>query len=143
MTHHEHRKIREVMTPDPSTVEPSTTVVETARLMREEDVGPIPIVENGQCAGIVTDRDIVVRVVAEGRNANTTTVGEIASRELITIDPEQTLDEAARLMAQHQIRRLPVCEEDGKLVGIVAQADLALEARDETTGEVVEEISRK
>ena len=143
MTHHEHRKIREVMTPDPSAVEPSTTVVETARLMRDEDVGPMPIVENGQCAGIVTDRDIVVRVVAEGRNANTTTVGEIASRELITIDPEQTLDEAARLMARHQIRRLPVCEDDGRLVGIVAQADLALEARDETTGEVVEEISRK
>lgn len=143
MTHHEHRKVREVMTPDPRTVEPSTTIVEAARAMRDEDVGPMPIVENGQCVGIVTDRDIVLRVVAEGRNANTTTVGEIASRELITVDPEQTLDEAARLMAQHQIRRLPVCEEDGKLVGIVAQADLALEARDETTGEVVEEISRK
>lgn len=143
MTHHEHRKIREVMTPDPRTVEPSTTIVETARAMRDEDVGPIPIVENGQCAGIVTDRDIVIRVVAEGRNANTTTVSDIASRELITVDPEQTLDEAARLMAQHQIRRLPVCEEDGRLVGIVAQADLALTAEDSRTGEVVEEISKK
>lgn len=143
MTHHEHRRIREVMTPDPSTVEPSTTIVEAARLMREEDVGPMPIVDNGQCTGIVTDRDIAIRVVAEGKDPGSTTVGEIASRELITIDPEQTLDEAARLMAQHQIRRLPVCEEDGKLVGIVAQADLALEGSDRTTGEVVEEISKK
>lgn len=136
------KKIREVMTTNPRTVDPTTTIVDAARLMRDEDVGPIPIVDNNQCAGILTDRDIVLRVVAEGRDPATTTVGDVASRDLITIDPEQTLDEAARLMAQHQVRRLPVCEEDGNLVGIIAQADLALTAAEKTTGEVVEEISR-
>jgi CBS domain-containing protein len=136
------KKIREVMTTNPRTVEPTTPIVDAARMMRDEDVGPIPIVENNQCAGILTDRDIVLRVVAEGRDPATTTVGDVASRDLITIDPEQTLDEAARLMAQHQVRRLPVCEEDGNLVGIIAQADLALTAPEKTTGEVVEEISR-
>lgn len=142
MTHHEHRKIREVMTSDPRSIAPSTTVQEAAKLMRDADVGPIPIVENGTVAGILTDRDIVLRVVAEGKDPASTTVGEVASRDLVTVDPEQTLDEALRLMAKHQVRRLPVSEEDGKLVGIVAQADIALEADDRSTGELVEEISK-
>ena len=142
MTHHHHTKIRDVMTSDPRTVEPSATVQEAAKAMRDQDVGPIPIVENGSLSGILTDRDIVVRVVAEGKDPSSTTVRDIASRDLVTIDPEQTLDEALRLMAKHQVRRLPVCEEDGRLVGIVAQADVALEGDDRTTGEVVEKISK-
>jgi CBS domain-containing protein len=142
MTHHEHRKIREVMTSDPRSIAPSTTVEEAAKLMRDADVGPIPIVEKGIVAGILTDRDIVLRVVAEGKDPASTTVGEVASRDLVTVDPEQTLDEALQLMAKHQVRRLPVSEEDGKLVGIVAQADIALEADDRSTGELVEEISK-
>ena len=141
MTHHD-RKIRDVMTPNPRTVEPSSTVQEAAKVMRDEDVGPVPIVENGSVTGIVTDRDIVLNVVAEGKDVTSTPVSEIASGDLITIDPEQTLDEALRLMAQHQVRRLPVCEEDGRLVGIVAQADIALQSDDARTGEVVEEISK-
>ncbi len=142
MTHQQHRKIREVMTSDPRTIEPSTSVQEAARMMRDEDVGPMPIVENGSVTGILTDRDIVLRVVAEGKDPASTTAGEIASRDLVTIDPEQTMDEALRLMAQHQVRRLPVAEEDGRLVGIVAQADVARMADDRSTGEVVEEISK-
>lgn len=142
MGHHEHRKIREVMTSNPRTVDPTTSIIDAARMMRDEDVGPIPIVDNNQCAGILTDRDIVLRVVAAGKDPSTTTVGDVASRDVITIDPDQTLEEGARLMAQHQVRRLPVCEEDGQLVGIIAQADLALTASERTTGEVVEEISR-
>jgi len=141
VTHHD-RKIRDVMTSNPRTIEPSTTVQEAAKLMRDEDVGPIPIVENGSVSGIVTDRDIVLNVVAEGVDPTSTPVSQIASRDLITIDPEQTLDEALRLMGQHQVRRLPVCEEDGRLVGIIAQADIALQSDDARTGEVVEEISR-
>jgi CBS domain-containing protein len=141
MTHHD-RKIRDVMTPNPRTVEPSTPVQAAAKLMRDEDVGPIPIVENNSVTGIVTDRDIVLNVVAEGKDASSTPVSEIASRDLITVDPEQTLDEALRLMAQHQVRRLPVCEEDGRLVGIVAQADVARQADDARTGEVVQQISK-
>jgi CBS domain-containing protein len=142
MTHHTHTKIRDVMTANPRTIEPSTSVQEAAKLMRDQDVGPIPIVERGSVVGILTDRDIVLRVVAEGKDPSSTSAGEVASRDLVTVDPEQTLDEALRLMAKHQVRRLPVSEEDGKLVGIVAQADVALQADDRSTGEVVEEISK-
>lgn len=142
MTHHTHTKIRDVMTSNPRTIEPSTSVQEAAKLMRDQDVGPIPIVERGSVVGILTDRDIVLRVVAEGKDPSSTSAGEVASRDLVTVDPEQTLDEALRLMAKHQVRRLPVSEEDGKLVGIVAQADVALQADDRSTGEVVEEISK-
>jgi CBS domain-containing protein len=112
--------------------------------MKQQDVGPVPVVENGdRLAGIVTDRDIVLRVVAEGGDPQSTTVGEIMSRDLATVDPDQPLEEALRLMARHQVRRLPVCEEDGRLVGIVAQADIATELGDDrVTGQVVEEISR-
>ena len=140
--HHGNHTIREVMTPDPTAIEPSTPLVEAARLMRDQDVGPLPIIEGERVIGMLTDRDIVVRAIAEGKDPHTVTAGEVASKQLITIDPEQPLDEAARLMAQHQVRRLPVCEEDGRLVGIVAQADIARQGHDVKTGEVVEQISK-
>jgi CBS domain-containing protein len=135
------RTVNEVMTHDPRTVAPETPVSEAARLMRDDDVGIVPVVEGDRLVGTVTDRDIAVRVVAEGRTG-ITKVGEIASREIVTIDPQQDVDEAMRLMAEHQVRRLPVCEEDGRLVGIVAQADVARHASEERTGETVERISR-
>ena len=91
---------------------------------------------------MITDRDITITVVAEGKDPQSTKVTEIASRDLVTIDPQQDLDEALRLMASHQVRRLPVVEEDGRLVGILAQADVARTADDAKTGEVVEEISK-
>ena len=134
--------IRDVMTPDPKSLGSGGNAIEAARLMRDEDTGIIPIVEGDKLIGTVTDRDIALRVVAEGKDPETTTVGEIASRELVTIDPQQDLDEALRLMARHQVRRLPVVEEDGKLVGIVAQKDIAQHASDEQTGDVVEDISK-
>jgi CBS domain-containing protein len=142
MHHGEHRNVGDIMTPDPRAIEPSTPIVEAARLMRDQDVGPLPIVEGERVVGMLTDRDIVIRAIAEGKDPQSTTAGEIASKQLVTVDPEQPLEEAARLMAQHQIRRLPVCEEDGRLVGIVAQADIALQGIDATTGQVVEEISK-
>jgi CBS domain-containing protein len=134
--------IRDLMTRDPRSLASGSTVMEAARLMRDEDTGVVPIVEGEKLVGTVTDRDIAIRVVAEGRSPETTTVGEIASRDLVTIDPQQDLDEALRLMARHQVRRLPVVEEDGKLVGIVAQADIARNASDEETGGLVEDISK-
>jgi CBS domain-containing protein len=133
--------INEVMTRDVSACEPNATVADAAKLMAQEDVGPVPIVEDGRLVGIVTDRDIVVRVVAEGRDPNATTVNEIASTELVTVSPDDDLDEALNLLAEHQVRRLPVVEGD-RLVGIVAQADIARLGKDKKTGEVVEEISR-
>ncbi len=135
------KSIRDVMTDRPRTVAKGDSVLEAARAMREEDAGVVPIVDGERLVGVVTDRDIAIRLVAEGRDPQSTTVDDLASRDLVTIDPQQGLDEALRLMAQHQVRRLPVCEEDGRLVGIVAQADVARHAGAARTGEVVEEIS--
>jgi CBS domain-containing protein len=135
------KNVRDAMTSNPRSIEPSTMVADAASLMKSEDVGSLPIVEGDQLVGMVTDRDIVIRVVAERKDLQATTVGEIASRDLVTVDPEQDLDDALRLMAQHQVRRLPVAEEDGRLVGILAQADIAREGKDAQTGQVVQEIS--
>ena len=134
--------IRDLMTTSPRSLESGSTVMEAARAMRDEDAGLIPVVEGEKLVGTVTDRDIAIRVVAEGKSPESITVGEIASRELVMIDPQQDLDEALRLMARHQIRRLPVVEEDGRLVGIVAQADIARNASDAKTGDLVEDISK-
>lgn len=136
------KSIRDAMTSNPRGVETATPIVEAARLMKSEDVGSLPVVEGDRLVGMLTDRDVVIRVVAEGKDVESTTAGEIASRDLVTVDPQQELDEALRLMAQHQVRRLPVVEEDGRLVGILAQADVAQEGRDVQTGQMVEEISQ-
>jgi CBS domain-containing protein len=132
--------IRDLMTVKPRTVKTGDSIVDAAKLMRGEDAGIAPIVDGERLVGVLTDRDIAVRVVAEGKDPSKTKVEEIASGSLVTLEPEQDLDDALRLMAQHQVRRLPVVE-SGKLVGIVAQADVARHADAERTGEVVEEIS--
>lgn len=137
--HHTH-SIREAMTSSPTTVEPGTSAREAAQLMKSEDVGSLPVVDGDRLVGMITDRDLALRLVGEGKGADTP-VGELASKDVVTIDPQQDVAEAARLMAEHQLRRLPVCEEDGKLVGILAQADLAQIGHDELTGEVVQKIS--
>ena len=136
------KSVQETMTSNPRTVEASEPIVAAARIMRDEDVGVIPVLEGDRLIGMLTDRDIAIRVVAESKDPQTATAGEVASRELVTIDPQQDLAEALRLMAQHQVRRLPVVEEDGRLVGVLAQADVALAGDDVATGQVVEEISK-
>jgi CBS domain-containing protein len=136
------KSISELMTANPCSIDADKPVSYAAKMMRDEDVGLAPIVEGDRLIGTVTDRDITIRVVAEGKDPESTTVREIASTELVTIDPRQDLDEALRLMASHQVRRLPVVDEDGRLVGVVAQADVAREAGERQTGELVEEISR-
>ena len=136
------KTIREVMTSKLCSIDTDKSVAYAAKMMRDEDVGIAPIVEGDRLVGVLTDRDIAVRVVAEGRDPEQVKVTEVASRDVVTLDPQQDLDEALRLMAQHQVRRLPVVEEDGRLVGVLAQADVAQEAGDRQTGEVVEQISR-
>src|SRR5215471_13134684 len=130
------KSVREAMTASVSTVSPSQSLADAAEVMKREDVGSVPVVEEGRLAGIVTDRDIVTRAVAEQRDPQAVTVEEIASQELVTIEPEQDLDEALALMARHKVRRLPVLEQ-GRLVGMLAQADVALEAKEEMVGEMV------
>ena len=136
------KSIREAMTSKPCSIDADKPVSYAAKMMRDEDVGLAPIVEGERLVGVLTDRDIAVRVVAEGRDPDQVKVAEVASRDIVTLDPQQDLDEALRLMAQHQVRRLPVVEEDGRLVGVVAQADVAKEADQGRTGEVVQQISR-
>ncbi len=138
---HHDKHVRDLMSSSPRTVEPSTTVVEAAKVMANEDVGPVPVVQEGRVVGLVTDRDLVVRVLAEGRDPSSTTIGEIASSDLVTVRPDSDLNEALHLMAQNQVRRLPVVEGE-QLVGIVAQADVARAADEERTGEVVQDISQ-
>jgi CBS domain-containing protein len=136
------QSIKDVMTSDPCSIDAGKSVAYAAKMMRDEDVGLAPIVEGDKLIGMLTDRDIAIRVVAEGRNPDQVTVREIASKQVVTIDPQQELDEALRIMAKHQVRRLPVVEEDGRLVGVVAQADVAREGDDKQTGALVEEISQ-
>ena len=109
--------------------------------MKSEDIGSLPIVEGDKLVGVITDRDLAIRVVAEGLGTDTT-VGDIASKDVVTVDPQQSLEDAARLMAEHQVRRLPVVEEDGRLVGILAQADIAQVGHDALTGDTVQRISQ-
>jgi CBS domain-containing protein len=135
------KSIRDLMSSNPRTVSSDSSVIEAARMMRDEDVGLVPVVDGDRLVGTVTDRDITIRVVAEQKDPQSTQVREVASTDLVTIDPQQDLSEALRLMAQHQVRRLPVVEQ-GRLVGIVAQADVAREGSDSQTGELVEEISK-
>jgi CBS domain-containing protein len=136
------KTVREVMTSKLCSIDTDKTVTYAAKMMRDEDVGIAPIVEGDRLVGVLTDRDIAVRVVAEGRDPEQVKVAEVASPDVVTLDPQQDLDEALRLMARHQVRRLPVVEEDGRLVGVVAQADVAQQGDDARTGEVVEQISR-
>ncbi|HEX2031334.1 MAG TPA: CBS domain-containing protein [Actinomycetota bacterium] len=114
------------MTKDPQILPASASLVEAARVMRDEDIGPVIVVENDSVVGIVTDRDIVVRGVADDRPPGSTTVGEVASGDLTTVSPDDPVDDAVRLMRERAVRRLPVVE-GGKPVGIVALGDLAVE----------------
>jgi CBS domain-containing protein len=135
------KSIRDTMSIDPRLIIPSDPIVEAARLMRDENGGSLPVSDEGRLVGMLTDRDIAVRVVAEGRSPESTTVGEVFSPNPVAARPDQDLDEALQLMAQHQVRRLPVVEDD-RLVGILAQADVALEEKEKKTGELVESISQ-
>jgi len=134
-------KVRDVMTDRPHCVTPETPVSQAAELMASEDIGALPVLENDEIAGVVTDRDIVVRAVAKGKDPRGMPVREVSTREVITVGKEQDLSDALQLMATHRVRRLPVVNEENRLVGVVAQADIALIAREKTVGEVVGQIS--
>jgi CBS domain-containing protein len=135
------KTVRDAMTPNVRAAAPTDSLADAAQIMKEENVGSLPVVEEGRVIGILTDRDIVVRAVAERVDPQSVYVSDVASRELVTVEPDQDLDEALALMAQGQVRRLPVVE-GGRLVGVLAQADVALEAKEKRAGEMLEEISQ-
>jgi len=134
--------VRDAMTANPRTVQLDASVVDAARIMAEEDVGSVPVVDaDAILAGMITDRDIALRVVAAGKDPSSTTAGEIATRQVSPAYPDEPLDEALEQMAYRQVRRLPVIEDD-RVVGILAQADVVHEVKDKKAAHLVEEISQ-
>jgi CBS domain-containing protein len=136
------KSVRDAMTEAPRSIGQSASVVEAALLMREEDIGSLPITNDETLVGMITDRDITTRVVAAAADPKMTSVADVYSQDIVSVEPDNDLEEALRLMARHQVRRLPVVE-NGRLVGIVAQADIALRENETKTGELVEAISAR
>jgi signal-transduction protein with cAMP-binding, CBS, and nucleotidyltransferase domain len=124
--------VEEIMTRDPRTVDASDTIVDAARVMRDRDIGDVVVMDDGQVSGIVTDRDIVVRGVAEGRDADSTAVSEVCTTGVETIDPSASVDDALSMMREKDIRRLPVTK-NGRPVGIISLGDLAVEREPDST----------
>jgi CBS domain-containing protein len=138
-------KIQDVMTPDPSSVTPDSPVRDAARIMKEEDVGIVPVVDDQssrRLVGVITDRDLAIRIVAEERGASTRVGDVMTVSELATCAPDEDLDEVMDTMGAEQVRRIPIVDERGALVGIVSQADVVRKARDDSKAEqTVEQIS--
>lgn len=140
------KKCRDVMTENLVFCTPEDTVSKVAQLMKTEDIGPVLIVDNERSkklVGIVTDRDLALKVVGEGRDPKTTRVEDVMSRKLITCHADDSVENAMKAMAQYQLRRIPVVDDNNGLVGIISQADVATRVDEpERTAEVVKEISQ-
>ena len=135
-------KVQDVMTRDPRCVTPETSAREAAQVMKDEDVGIVPVVEGERLIGVVTDRDLALRVVADGRDSSATVRDVMSSGRIATCRPDEDLDRVMETMANEQVRRIPIVDERGSLVGIVAQADVVLKAKDDRKAEkTVEQIS--
>lgn len=137
-------KAKDIMTRDPRTVTPDTRLREAAQLMKSEDVGIIPVVDGSKSLiGVITDRDIALRAVGEGRDLATTTVRDIMSASVHTCREDDSVDDVMELMGTEQVRRIPIVDERGALVGVVAQADVVLQAKNDRKAEAtIEKISR-
>ena len=135
----------EVMTREPACCQATDSIVRVAQLMKNEDVGAVPVVEAGsprKLVGMVTDRDIVVKALASGKSAESATVRDVMTTNIVTCREDEDVSRAVSCMAERQIRRIPIVDADGTLRGIIAQADIATRVhRDKTTGELVEAIS--
>jgi CBS domain-containing protein len=134
---------KDVMTPDPQCCSPETPLNEVASLMVECDCGEIPVVDNAnRLIGVVTDRDIVCRIVAKGKNPSSETAQDAMTQPVVAVTADTTLDEIVAVMEENQIRRVPVVDAQGCCCGIIAQADVAMVARESEVGELVREVSR-
>jgi len=135
-------KVREIMTREPSTLTPASTIGEAATIMRQDDCGSVPIVEGGRLVGIITDRDIVIRILAGGKDPKTAHVSEAMTADPVTVGPDASLDEAQKVMAERQVRRLPVVE-NGRLVGLVVIGQVARRDDARDVGETLKDVSQK
>lgn len=132
---------RDIMTTPAETLAPTTTLTEAAQQLRDLNVGSLPILDGDHLLGVVTDRDIVVRGIAEGLDPSNATVAEVATGAVVTVDVDDDAEKVARVMGERQVRRVPVFD-GGKFVGVIAQADVARDLDARTTGDVVEDISQ-
>ena len=138
-------KAQDIMTKNPSCVTPDARVQDAARMMKNEDVGIIPVVDadsSKKLIGVVTDRDIAIRIVAEGKSSSDSSVRDIMTTGVQTSSPSDNVKDVMALMGREQVRRIPSVDASGKLVGIVAQADIVLEADDKRAEKTVEQISQ-
>jgi CBS domain-containing protein len=139
-------KCNEIMTPDPNFCLPNTCVAEVAKLMKSKNIGPVPVIEDEDChrlVGIVTDRDLVINALAEGRDINSTRVEQVMTPRPLTCNPDDDIVTAIEMMETNQVRRLPVVDRHGKLVGIISQGDIAIRmSKTKKAGELLQEISK-
>lgn len=134
--------LTELMTPNPACCTSDTKIEDAARMMVQHDCGEIPVVDaRGTLVGVVTDRDIVVRLIAQGQDVRTATVAACMTQPAISLNPEAQVSDAVEMMQEHQVRRLPVVDDQGKVCGIVSQADLARCTTAEQTGDLVRDVS--
>ncbi len=134
--------VRDIMSTDVSWVDPSAKLTDIAKLMKDKDVGSVPVVQNNTVKGIITDRDIVIRVISEGKDTNQVTADQVMSADPVVIEESESIDRAADIMFEYQIKRLPVVKND-KLVGIISLGDLAVESiHVDEAGEALSGISR-
>ena len=136
-------KVADIMTREVETIGPTSTVQEAAERMKSSNIGSLPVVQDSRLVGTITDRDITIRVTAEGREPQTTAVRDVMSQPVVTVRPQQEVLEAEQLMHDHQVRRLPVIEQDGRLVGYVTTATIAKRDQDsKVVGKVLKGISQ-
>ncbi len=139
-----HQQVRDLMTADVEVCDPHTGLDYIARMMAERDVGAIPVVESTDTmkpVGIITDRDIVVRIIAKGQAVDEVTAEDCMSTDLFTLSPETGVEQCIRQMEEHRVRRAPVVDPDGRCIGIITQADIAERARSEQTAELLQDLS--
>jgi CBS domain-containing protein len=135
------RHIRDVMTPNPECVSEKDSLLQVARIMRDQDTGVVPVVDGKKVVGLVTDRDIVVRAIADGKDINNIRVNEVMTKSVRSVKEDSTVDEVLGLMGNAEIRRVPVVNTSNEIVGIVSIGDLAATNRDGKVGQTVENIS--
>lgn len=135
-------KIREIMTPDAQCIGPDETLVEAASLMRQLDVGVLPVCDGEEVVGMITDRDITIRAVAEGCDPNQSRVGEVMTPGTVFVYDDQSVDETVHILERHQIRRAPVMTREKKIVGIVSLGDIAVGANAALSGEALKFVSQ-
>ncbi len=137
------QKVRDVMTPNPKAVTANESLLEVARIMRDRDTGVVPVVEGKKVIGLVTDRDIVVRALADGKDCKVIRVSDVMTKGVYTVKEDASVDDVLKIMAKDEIRRVPVVNSNGELSGIVSMGDVSRKTgKDDEIGKVVQDLSK-